>query len=163
MENSLFALNPRKRIQYIPIETMASTGYSGKSLYSKLGIKPEMKIMLLKQPDNYSSLLEKSIHAQLCSRNEVPDFIHLFVRTEKEFNVEMKKLKPIYKKNSSLILWVSWIKKSAFRQAEGKLITDMTEDTIRTYALQHDLVDVKVCAVNEVWSGLKLVVPLKKR
>ena len=119
--------------------------------------------MLLKQPDNYSSLLEKSIHAQLCSRNEVPDFIHLFVRTEKEFNVEMKKLKPIYKKNSSLILWVSWIKKSAFRQAEGKLITDMTDDTIRTYALQHDLVDVKVCAVNEVWSGLKLVVPLKKR
>ena len=102
MENSLFALNPRKSIQYIPKETMASIGYSGKSLYNKPGIKPEMKIMLLNQPDNYSSLLEKSIHAQLCSGNEVPDFIHLFVRTEKEFNVEMKKLKPLFKKTLRL-------------------------------------------------------------
>lgn len=142
---------------------MASIGYSQKPLYSKLGIKTGMKIMLLNQPENYYSLLEKNIDAQLCKKKEIPDLIHLFVKTEKEFVAEMEKLNPIYKNNSSLIIWVSWIKKSALRQAQRKLLTDMTEDTIRLYALQHDLVDVKVCAVNEVWSGLKLVVPLKKR
>lgn len=78
---------------------MASVGYSGKPLYSKLSIKPEMKIMLFNQPDNYYSLIETSVHAQLCTKNEIPDFIHLFVKTEKEFVVEMDKLKThLYKK-----------------------------------------------------------------
>ena len=84
-------------------------------------------------------------------------FVHLFVKTEKEFETEMKKLKAVYKKNTSITIWVSWYKKSA------KIPTDVTEDTIRNYALQNDLVDVKVCAVSDVWSGLKLVVPLNKR
>ena len=69
----------------------------------------------------------------------------------------MKKLKAVYKKNTSITIWVSWYKKSS------KIATDITEDTIRNYALQNDLVDVKVCAVSEIWSGLKLVVPLSKR
>ena len=69
----------------------------------------------------------------------------------------MKKLKTVCKKNTAITIWISWYKKSA------KILTDVTEDTIRNYALQNDLVDVKVCAVSEVWSGLKLVVPLKKR
>ena len=75
----------------------------------------------------------------------------------------MKKLQPICKKNPAIIIWVSWYKKSALRQAQGKLSSDVTEDTIRNYALKNDLVDVKVCAVSDVWSGLKLVVPLAKR
>ena len=69
----------------------------------------------------------------------------------------MKKLKAVYKKNTSVTIWVSWYKKSS------KIPTDITEDTIRNYALQNDLVDVKVCAVSDVWSGLKLVVPVSKR
>jgi len=56
-----------------------------------------------------------------------------------------------------MIIWISWFKKTA------KIETDITEDVIRDYALQNDLVDVKVCAVSEQWSGLKLVVPLTKR
>lgn len=143
---------------------MSTTGYSGTPLLKKLGIKPEMKILLLNQQDDYYSLLETNISEQLCKKNvqgtpygETPDFIHLFVKTEKEFINEMKKLKRIYKKNTAITIWVSWYKKSS------KIPTDITEDTIRTYALQHDLVDVKVCAVSEVWGGLKLVVPVSKR
>jgi hypothetical protein len=136
---------------------MSTTGYSGTPLLKKLGIKPEMKILLLNQPGDYYSLLETNISDQLCKKNETPDFIHLFVKTEKEFISEMKKLKPIYKKNTAITLWVSWYKKAA------KIPTDVTEDTIRNYALQNDLVDVKVCAVSDVWSGLKLVVPVSKR
>jgi hypothetical protein len=142
---------------------MPTTGYSGTPLLKKLGIKPEMKVMLLNQPDDYYTLLETNISKQLCKKNETPDFIHLFVKTEKEFISEMKKLKSIYKKNTAITIWVSWYKKAALRQAQGKLETDVTEDTIGNYALQNDLVDVKVCAVSEVWSGLKLVVPLNKR
>ncbi len=132
-------------------------GYSGTPLLKKLGIKPETKVLLINQPDDYYLLLETNISAQICKKNETPDFIQLFVKTEKEFEREMKKLNPVYKKNTSLIIWVSWYKKSA------KITTDITEDVIRNYALQNDLVDVKVCAVSEVWSELKLVVPLKKR
>jgi hypothetical protein len=147
LENSFLAIN----------QHMSTTGYSGTPLLQKLGIKPDMKVLLLNQPDDYYSLLQTNIADQLCRKNEVPDFIHLFVKTEKEFINEMKKLKPIYKKYSSIIIWVSWYKKSA------KIPTDVTEEVIRNYALPNDLVDVKVCAVSEIWSGLKLVVPLNKR
>jgi hypothetical protein len=143
---------------------MPTTGYSGTPLLKKFGIKPEMKVLLINQPSDYYSLLETNISDQLCKKNvqgtpygEIPDFIHLFVKTEKEFIDEMKKLKPICKKNTAIIIWVSWYKKAA------KIPTDITEDTIRNYALQNDLVDVKVCAVSDVWSGLKLVAPVSKR
>lgn len=136
---------------------MSATGYSGTPLLKKLGIQPQMKVLLVNEPVDYYSLLETDITNQLCKKNEVPDFIHLFVVNEKEFVAAMKKLNPIYKRKSSIIIWVSWYKKAA------KIATDVTEDTIRNYALQNNLVDVKVCAVSEVWSGLKLVVPLNKR
>jgi hypothetical protein len=77
------------------------------------------------------------------------------VKTKKDFESEMRKLKFLIKPTT--VIWVSWYKKTA------KIPTDITEDVIRNYALQNDLVDVKVCAVNDVWSGLKLVVPLAKR
>jgi hypothetical protein len=136
---------------------MATAGYSGTPLLKKLGIKPEMKVLLINQPENYYDLLEVNINDQLCGKKDIPDFTHLFVITAKEFETEMKKLKPLIKKNTAVIIWASWYKKSA------KIPTDVTEDTIRNYALQNDLVDVKVCAVSDVWSGLKLVVPVAKR
>ena len=136
---------------------MSISGYSGTALLKKLGIKPGMKVLLINQPANYYELIEMNIDKQLCKKNDTPDFIHLFVTTEKEFIAAMKKLKPVYKKNTSITIWISWYKKSA------KIPTDITEDTIRNYALRHDLVDVKVCAVSDVWSGLKLVVPVSKR
>jgi hypothetical protein len=69
----------------------------------------------------------------------------------------MKKMKKVIRQNPKIVIWVSWYKKSS-----GK-VTDLTEDVIRNFALQNDLVDVKVCAVSDLWSGLKLVVPLSKR
>jgi len=130
-------------------------GYSGTPLLKKLGIKEDMKVLLIGKPNNYYELLQKDISSQLCKKNEIPDFIHLFVKKNKEFEVEMKKIKMNMK--PATIIWVSWYKKSA------GIPTDITEDTIRNYALQNDFVDVKVCAVSDEWSGLKLVVPLAKR
>ena len=136
---------------------MAIAGYSGTPLLKKLGITPSMKILLCNEPDNYSELLEININDQLCNKNETPDLVHLFVKSNKEFESEMRNLQPAYKKNTMIIIWISWYKKSA------GIPTDITEDTIRNYALRNGLVDIKVCAVSDSWSGLKLVVPLAKR
>lgn len=136
---------------------MATAGYSATPLLRKLGIKPEMKVLLVNQPDNYYDLLEVNIGEQLCGKKDIPDFIHLFVKMKKDFASEMKKLQPLIKRNTAVTIWVSWYKKAA------KIPTDVTEDIIRNYALENDLVDVKVCAVSDIWSGLKLVVPVAKR
>ena len=136
---------------------MATAGYSGTPLLKKLGIKPGHKLLLVNRPGNYFELLDADISDQLCSKDEVPDLVHLFVAAKKEFESEMKKLDPVFKKNKKVAIWVSWHKKSS------GITTDITEDTIRNFALKNNLVDVKVCAVSDIWSGLKLVVPLKSR
>lgn len=133
------------------------TGYSGTALIKKLGIKPAMKLWLINQPVNYPVLLGEDISQQVCKKKEMADLIHLFAKSMKEFETEMKKLLPILKKNPALIIWVSWYKKSA------GISTDLTENGIRDYALLNGLVDIKVCAVDEYWSALKLVVPLRNR
>jgi hypothetical protein len=136
---------------------MATAGYSRTPLLKKLGIKPGYKLLVLNRPQNYFELLEADITAQLCKKNEVPDLVHVFAPTKKEFESQMKKLGPIIGKNRNVVIWVSWYKKSS------GIVTDITEDDIRNFALKNDLVDVKVCAVSDIWSGLKLVVPLKSR
>jgi predicted CoA-binding protein len=132
-------------------------GYSGTPLLKKLGIRPEMKVWLVNPPDNYSALLDTDISSQLCKKKETPDLVHVFVKNKAALEAEMNKLKTVCKKNPACIIWVSWYKKSS------NIPTDLTEDAIRDYALKNDLVDVKVCAVSDAWSGLKLVVPLAKR
>ena len=132
-------------------------GYSGTPLLKKLGIKENSKILLVHAPKDYFKLLEADISSQLAGKSETPDLVHLFATSKKEFIAEMKQLKIIGKKNPNIIIWVSWYKKSS------GIPTDITEDIIRDYALQNDLVDIKVCAVSEQWSGLKLVVPVSKR
>ena len=132
-------------------------GHSGIPLARKLGIKPGQRILLIHAPADYFDWIQTPLTGQLCKDNEIPELVHLFVKTNNEFNVGMKKLKQIIRKNSSVVIWISWYKKSS------GIATDLTEDVIRQYALQNDLVDVKVCAVTDIWSGLKLVVPLKKR
>ena len=136
---------------------MGTTGYSGTPLIKKLGINPEMKLLIINKPDDYYTLLEVDISDQSIKKNEIPDLVHLFVKNVKEFETEMKNLKSFCKQNPNITIWVSWYKKAA------KIPTDITEDTIRNYALKNDLVDVKVCAVSDIWSGLKLVVPVVKR
>jgi len=131
---------------------MATAGYSGTPLLKKLGIRDDVKVLLLHAPGNYFVLIEKDISVQLRKKNETPAIVHLFAATQKIFKTEMAALQSLWKKNTSVIIWVSWYKK-----ASG-IASDMTEDIIRNYALANGLVDIKVCAVSEVWSGLKLVV-----
>ncbi|HLX91144.1 MAG TPA: hypothetical protein VKR32_05645 [Puia sp.] len=136
---------------------MATVGYSGKPLFNKLGIKEDMRVLLIGQPQDYFSILEVDISNQIVPPHMNPDFVHIFARTQHEYEVALSRLKNKYAANPKMIIWVSWHKKSA------KIPTDLTEDTIRNYALKNDLVDIKVCAVSEQWSGLKLVVSKSKR
>ncbi len=140
------------------------TGYSGTPLIKKLGITDELKLLILNPPggiDAYWKLISVDFSKQLCGPKERPGFIHLFTTSQKEFLQFYKQIEKRLSGNVSF--WVSWYKKSALRQAQGKLATDLNEDWIRQFALAHDLVDVKVCAVTEQWSGLKLVIPVAKR
>ncbi len=132
-------------------------GYSGTPLIKKLGINDAMALLLLNAPVNYNDLLQTDITLQLIKQQQTPDFIHLFAANKNEFLKGMKTVTSFSKKNDKMVIWVSWYKKNS------GIKTDITEDTIRNYALQHNQVDVKVCAVSDEWSGLKLVVPLAKR
>src|SRR5688572_24253200 len=85
--------------------TIMAAGYSGTPLLNKLGIKPGMKLLFINAPDNYNTLLEADVNDQQSKKNDTPDFVHLFVKTNKEFESEMKKLKPLCKKNSSITIW----------------------------------------------------------
>jgi|SRR5579859_169268 len=136
---------------------MPGAGYSGTPLLKKLGIKADWKVRLIGAPADYFTLLGTGLPGQLCSAREVPDLIHLFAPTRKDFEKEMQAALRARDRNPQLVVWVSWYKKSS-----GKA-TDLTEDIIRNYALANGLVDIKVCAVSEDWSGLKLVVPLSRR
>jgi len=132
-------------------------GYSGTPLIKKLGIKPDTKVLLLNAPENYPDLLETDISHQLITGKSVPDLVNLFAKNYAEFLNGMKTILLLYKKNTAMVTWVCWYKKSS------GMNSDITEDTIRDFALTQDLVDVKVCAVSELWSGLKLVMRVSKR
>jgi hypothetical protein len=136
---------------------MALAGYSGTPLIKKLGIKEGLKLRLVGAPADYFRWLGADLTEWLCPAGQVPDFVHVFATTKKDFEREMKSLAAVWRRQPKLVIWVSWYKKSS-----GKS-TDLTEDVIRGYALSNGLVDVKVCAVSEEWSGLKLVVPVKMR
>ncbi len=134
---------------------MAAAGYSGTPLIKKLGIKPESKLVLLNIPDNYFDLLEQDVSSQLCRKGERPDIIHLFAERFSIFEQYIQQAKKLMQPHTAI--WVSWYKKSS------GMATDITEDRVREYILNNGLVDIKVCAVNEWWSGLKCVVPVKLR
>lgn len=136
---------------------MPAAGYSGTPLLKKLGIKEGWKIRLIGAPADYFHWLDANLSGQLCTAREVPDLIHVFAASAKDFEGAMRSVLAAAGKNRQLVVWVSWYKKSS-----GKA-TDLTENFIRDYALANGLVDIKVCAVSEEWSGLKLVVPVAKR
>jgi hypothetical protein len=136
---------------------MALAGYSGTPLFRKLGLKEGLKLRLVGAPADYFGWLEMDVSGQLCPAGDVPDWVHVFAVSGKDFEREMKALAAVWRKNPQVVIWVSWYKKSS-----GKS-TDLTEDVIRGYALANGLVDIKVCAVSQDWSGLKLVVPVRNR
>lgn len=127
-------------------------GYSGTPLAKKLGLRPGQRAWFADMPDSVRSEIDPAAIGLVLLDEAEPgtDVAHIFVtaRTDLERHVALlrERLAP------DGMLWVSWPKKAS------KVPTDVTEDVIRTVALPSGLVDVKVCAVDEIWSGLKLVI-----
>lgn len=126
-------------------------GYSGTPLAKKLGIKPGSAIFVVAAPGHYDELLAPLPEGVKRVRKiDDADVAHFFetsrVRLDKDLRAAVSKMQ------QDAAIWISWPKKAA------KVETDITEDTIREVALPLGLVDIKVCAVDETWSGLKLVI-----
>ncbi len=133
-----------------PASPSAAAGYSGKSLIDKLGWKEGSTAIVIAPPDNYGELTGD---AGIVPRKSAPatgsfDFIHLFVKDMGSLARDLAKLEP--RLATAGMIWVSWPKKTS------KLFRDLTEDGVRKVCLPLGLVDVKVCAVDADWSGLKL-------
>ena len=129
---------------------------SATELIKKLGMKPGFSVIVFNEPEHYwdwLAPLPQKIAVK--TKGKDFDFIHWFVKENKVFEKEYHTKKMMLKKDG--MLWVSWPKKAS------KVATDLNENVIRDFALKNGLVDVKVCSVNEVWSGLKLVYRLTDR
>lgn len=129
-----------------------SAGYSKTPLVKKLGIKPGDRVMLIKAPVHYLDLLGK-LPSNVSIINKKSDgnlpFIHLFAKNSRDLIEQFPTAKELLAKDG--MLWVSWIKKSS------KIETDISESDVRRLGLDLGLVDVKICAVDEDWSGLKFM------
>jgi len=134
-----------------------TAGYSGTPLAKKLGINEGSRLFLSGAPKNYLQLvapLPKGV--KVVPRIDAKtDIVHVFSTERARLKAALQDSLAKLKKDGSI--WVSWPKKSS------KVPTDITEDTIREVALPMGLVDIKVCAVDEVWSGLKLVLRKNNR
>ena len=132
-------------------------GYSGKALGEKLGIKSWTRVKPRNAPGNYKQLLGLvQTDAVVSTRLRPPvDLVHIFSIARAHVSAELRRA--IEEIDQDGAIWVSWPKKSS------GVDTDLTEDVIREVALPMGLVDVKVCAVDEVWSGLKLVIRKSNR
>jgi len=132
-------------------------GYSGTPLARKLGIKAGMLLHPVHPPANYMALLD-SLPENVTVVDGVAeeiDLVHLFTKNRSELLELLTRYKRKIKQNGAI--WVSWPKKASGIQSE------ITEDTVREVALPLGLVDIKVCAVDETWSGLKLVIRKENR
>lgn len=136
---------------------MQPSGYSGTPLEKKLGIKTGFKIRLINPPENYFDFFEhfptdvKIVE----SVGSLKNLIHFFPGSLDDIEKKLPKLKNEIELNG--MIWISWAKKTS------KIISDINEDGIRDIAFRNGLVDIKVCAVSEIWSALKLVIPIKDR
>lgn len=129
-----------------------AAGYSGTPLAKKLGFKPGATVYVSGAPENYAALLaplpEEVVFRARAGKNL--DLAHLFTASRAKLAAALPALMKAMKPDGAI--WVSWPKKAS------KVATDVTEDVIREIALPLGLVDVKVCAIDGTWSGLKLVI-----
>jgi hypothetical protein len=130
-------------------------GYSGKSTVEKLGYRPGGRVLVVGRPRGHETALAGAGVTLATSGKGPFAAAHLFTAERKTMAAELKRLMALIERDG--MIWVSWPKKAA------KIPTDVTEDTIRELALPLGLVDVKVCAVDEIWSGLKLVIRKERR
>lgn len=134
-----------------------TAGYSGTPLLKKLGIKSDFQCLAINPPTPYLEWLgELPDGAQFQGAGAPYDFIHWFLTTDEALSNELSDLIPLLK--STGMIWVSWPKGSS------SIPTDINRDIIRTHILENsDLVDIKVCAVSDDWSGLKFMIRKEKR
>jgi hypothetical protein len=133
-------------------------GYSGTPLQKKLGIKPGFKMAVFNEPKDYFELispLPEKLEVVKKPKAQSLDFAHVFVKEMKVFEKEFPRFRDYLKKDG--MLWVSWPKKAS------KVPTDLDETAVREFGLNNGLVDVKVCAVDDIWSGHKFVYRLIDR
>ena len=144
-------------------QPLADAGYSGTPLPKKLGFKPGQSAAFVGLPPELAALAEAEAFGGVELAGEAAelgptgphDVILAFYTQAHALETELNCLKAVLK--SAGMIWIGWPKKAA------KVATDITEDVVRQGALQRGLVDVKVCAISEVWSGLKLVIPVAQR
>ena len=133
----------------------ATTGYSGTPLPSKLGLKAGMKFVALNAPPNLDSLLAGAPDLQRLTRVASFECALAFAASERTLSAHFSKLAP--KLLDAGMIWIAWPKKSS------GVATELTEDVVRRAGLAAGLIDVKVCAIDATWSGLKFVRRLRDR
>jgi hypothetical protein len=141
----------------------AAAGYSGTPLPAKLGLRDGMVAAFIALPPELDDLADAVSFAKVdrppawaaISGRQKYDAVHAFTRKRAEIEDGLAGIEMAIKRDG--MVWVSWPKKAS------KVATDVTEDVIRSEALKRDLVDVKVAAINEIWSGLKLVIRKDRR
>lgn len=126
-------------------------GYSGAPLWKKLGLKPGMRATLVDAPDGYVNRLGPDAPEPAWEAlSGGTEFIQVFTKSRSGLKAQLEA--SLLKMARSGMVWVSWPKKAS------KISSEVTEDVVRELALPMGLVDVKVCSVDETWSGLKLVI-----
>lgn len=132
-------------------------GYSGTPLIKKLGIKDNFDVAFVNAPENFVAQLDlpAMVRVKRIAQGKALDFIQVFVTSQTALTTAFDQYPPKLKANG--MFWISWPKKSSGLQ------TDLNENVVRHIGLAAGLVDVKVCAVDDVWSGLKFVYRLKDR
>jgi hypothetical protein len=137
------------------LRSAQSFGYSGTPLIDKLGIKPGARLKFVSEPKGFDALLGKLPEGSRIATSGALDFAMLFVKARSDLEKGFPRLRDRLEPNG--MLWVAWPKKISGVE------TDLTEGVVRTFGLEAGLVDVKVCAVDDTWSGLKFVRRLKDR
>ncbi|MDX6683474.1 MAG: hypothetical protein QOG94_3513 [Solirubrobacteraceae bacterium] len=129
-----------------------SAGYSGTPLVRKLGFRPGMRAHFVAAPDDFGALLgELPEGVRVLARPAAPlDLVMLFVVSRAQLERRLPGLHAKLRQDG--MVWVAWPKRAA------RVVTDMSENVVRDVALPRGFVDVKVCAIDETWSGLKLVI-----
>ena len=127
----------------------SNAGYSGKPLFQKLGLKPGMRCLPINAPEHYYELVTGAEGIRFLKRAAPAEIVHLFCPDRR--SLDKRALSALARVKAGGMLWVSWPKKSS------SLFIDLTEGQIRDVILPTGWVDVKVCAVDADWSGLKFL------
>ena len=143
-------------------ESQLTSGYSGKPLASKMGIKAGQRMAILQAPPGYAATLGP-LPEQVVLFDKLEEalaFIHFFTASRQELVEQFPRLKAALAPNG--MLWISWPKRTA-KSAAVKIPTDLDENRVREIGLDNGLVDIKVAAIDPIWSGLKFVYRLQDR